>query len=309
MTAPAHGKSSTPHLVIFGCGYIGRAVAEFALQRGVAVTALTRNAATATALRNIGVQAVVADLATDAWHAAVPPCPTYALNAVSSGGGGVDAYGHSYLAGMQSIVRWARARGKPGTFVYTSSTSVYPQAGGVRVTEDAELPIDYGTVAADRTDVLRATERDIIAHGDAFGRWFILRLAGIYGPERHHLLEQIRTGAVAGKSGYRLNLAHRDDVVAAIWACFTAAPAIANEVFNVADDRAAEKGEIVAWLAARLGLPVPTFTGAPAGTRRTLTPDRIIANEKLKRVLGWKPAYPTFREGYDAILQHAHLAG
>jgi nucleoside-diphosphate-sugar epimerase len=62
------------------------------------------------------------------------------------------------------------------------------------------------------------------------------------------------------------------------------------------------KGEITAWLAAQLGLPAPRFTGEPAAGRRTVTPDRIIANTKLKSTLGWQPRYPTFREGYREIL-------
>jgi nucleoside-diphosphate-sugar epimerase len=73
---------------------------------------------------------------------------------------------------------------------------------------------------------------------------------------------------------------------------------VANEIFNVADDGAASKAEIAVWLAAQLGLPAPRFTGEPAAGRRTVTPDRIIANTKLKTTLGWRPRYPSFREGY-----------
>jgi nucleoside-diphosphate-sugar epimerase len=73
-------------------------------------------------------------------------------------------------------------------------------------------------------------------------------------------------------------------------------------VFNVADDGAATKGEIVDWLARRIGVAKPDFTGAPAGGRRAVTPDRIIVNAKLKTELGWRPSCPTFREGYEKIL-------
>lgn len=79
----------------------------------------------------------------------------------------------------------------------------------------------------------------------------------------------------------------------------------AGGVFNVADDGAATKGEVVAWLAARLGVPSPRFTGAPAAGRRAVTPDRVIANARIKAALGWRPRFPDFRAGYENILSRA----
>jgi nucleoside-diphosphate-sugar epimerase len=113
------------------------------------------------------------------------------------------------------------------------------------------------------------------------------------------LVEQVRAGEVAGYGEHRLNLAHRDDIAAAVWSVFRAPPSIANETFNVADDHPTPKAEVAAWIASQLSLPAPRFTGAPAGGRRAVTPDRIIANAKLKTMLGWKPAFPSFREGYQ----------
>jgi len=110
------------------------------------------------------------------------------------------------------------------------------------------------------------------------------------------------SGEVAGRGDFRLNLIHRDDIAGAIRAAFDAPATVDGGVFNVADDGAATKAEVVAFLAAKLGLPAPRFTGEPAGGRRRVTPDRVIANDKIKRVLGWRPRYPSFREGYAAIL-------
>jgi hypothetical protein len=31
-------------------------------------------------------------------------------------------------------------------------------------------------------------------------------------------------------------------------------------------------------------------------------PDRVILNEKIRRMLGWRPQYPDYRAGYDSIL-------
>lgn len=288
--------SSPQRLVVFGCGYVGSAVARWAVARGWHVTALTRNPRTAAWLEELGAAPIVADLASDTWHAAIAGAPAFALNCVSSGGGGLEGYRHSYLAGMESIAAWSQSRGAPGTVVYTSSTSVYPQGGGARVDETA--PTDG---ASDRGQILLAAEA-VLRTRVACRRWFVLRLAGIYGPDRHHLLEQIRTGVVAGSGDHRLNLIHRDDIVGAIAACFEAPAEVPGGVFNVADDGAAPKREIVAWLAARLGLPSPTFSGEPAGGRRAVTPDRVIDASRARGVLGWRPTYSTFREGYGSLL-------
>lgn len=296
MSGVAHGNfPDRKHAVILGCGYVGAAVALQAVARGLHVTALTRNAAKAEALRAAGVQAViVADLASEQWHGQIAGGADFVLNCVSSGGGGVDGYRQSYLAGMTSVVAWLRQRGAAGAAVYTSSTSVYPQGGGTRVDESA------ATGGEERAQVLLATEQILLAAEAAAASRVVLRLAGIYGPGRHHLLEQVRAGEAAGRAEAHLNLAYRDDIAAAVWAAWSA-PAGAR-VYNVADDGAATKGEMVAWLAARLAVALPKFTGAPAGGRRAATPDRIIANDKLKRELGWSPGCRTFREGYEKIL-------
>jgi nucleoside-diphosphate-sugar epimerase len=242
------------------------------------------------------------------------------LNSVGSGGGGLAGYRRSYADGMRSALAWAERGGAAagGTLVWTSSTSVYPQDGGATVDETA------ATGGSERAEILLEAETLALRWGaaapvgglDVGGvpsprlagarRAFVLRLAGIYGPGRHHLLDQLRSGAaeIAGRGEHRLNLAHRDDICAAVWAAFVAPPAVADGVFNVADDAPVTKSEVVAWLAARLGVAVPRFTGEPAaGARRTVTPDRVIANGKIRRELGWPLRFPSFREGYAAILR------
>jgi nucleoside-diphosphate-sugar epimerase len=294
----AHGNFSRKRLVIFGCGYVGGEVARQARELGMQVTALTRNSVTAGELRALGVETVIADLASESWHAEIPGRADYVLNAVSSGGGGLAGYRRSYVDGMASILHWAGAGGAVGTLVYTSSTSVYPQDGGVVVDETAmtEGVGERGAVLLEAEGALRAATREQVR------RFFILRLAGIYGPRRHHLIEQVRAGAVAGRAAHRLNLIHRDDVGAAVWRAFGASSVVDCDTFNVVDDAPAPKGEVAAWLAARLQVAPPQFTGAPAGTRRTVTPDRIISNAKLKSVLGWRPRFPSYRAGCENIL-------
>jgi nucleoside-diphosphate-sugar epimerase len=300
MSTDAPESLSGKRLVIFGAGYVGGVFARQARRAGADVVVLTRNTANARSFSADGLRVIVADLADHAWHAQICGGADWVVNCVSGGGAGLDGYRHSYLDGMRSVAAWLTRSGA-GATVYTSSTSVYPQDGGVRVDENAAVDR-----VQERPRILVEAEETLLALPSFFGRRTVLRLAGIYGPDRHHLLEQVRQGAVAGQPGHHLNLIHRDDICAAIWSALRLpsgnAAAADGEIFNVADDGAAPKGEIVAWLAARMGLAAPGFTGVAAPGRRAVTPDRIIDNAKIKRVLGWWPRYPSFREGYAQIL-------
>ncbi|MFT3782006.1 MAG: NAD-dependent epimerase/dehydratase family protein [Nibricoccus sp.] len=301
MTPLAPGFFKGKHLVIFGAGYVGGACAAAMGGLGARVTCLTRNPAKVASLASEGCDVVIDELSTDAWHSKIKGSVDFVLNCVSSGGGGIESYRKSYVEGTRSILAWTAKRGGVGTFVYTSSTSVYPQSGGVRVDETAEIAATVGTPAV----LLEAENLVRAAPAQACRRWFILRLAGIYGPRRHHLLDQLRAGetVLGGTGAHRLNLIHRDDIVSAIMAAFAAPEGVANETFNVADDGAAPKAELAAWLAAKLSLPTPTFSGEPTPGRRAVTSDRIIANDKIKGVLGWQPKYPNFRAGYQPLLE------
>ncbi len=298
MDVPAQRKLSGRSVVVLGCGYVGTAVARAALADGARVTALTRNAGVADGLAREGIATVVADLAGDTWHGRIPGAGALVLNCVSSGGGGLEAYRHSYVGGMESTVAWARGCGGADTIVYTSSTSVYPQGDGAVVTEAS--PTDG---AGERGAILREAERRLADAGPGVcARWFVLRLAGIYGPERHHFVDQVRAGEAAGTGEHRMNLIHRDDIVGAVRAAWVAPAGAASAILNGADDAPTPKAEVVAWLAARLGVPVPRFTGVALSARRGQTPDRVIANARLKAVLGWAPRFPTFREGCESFL-------
>jgi nucleoside-diphosphate-sugar epimerase len=295
MNPDAHLFFRGKRLVVFGAGYVGGELIRQGLALGLKATALTRNPTRAAELSALGADTIVADLATDQWHGQIAGGADFVLDCVGAGGGGVDGYRRTYVDGLRSIFAWAGAV-PVGTFVYTSSTSVYPQSGGVKVTEDAPTlgGRDTAQVLVEAEDVVRESG------GGSCRRWFIVRLAGIYGPGRHQILDQLRAGATElhGSGDHHLNLIHRDDICAAIWAAFAAPAAIGNLVFNVADDGAARRAELADWLAARLGRPPPHFAGeTPTGGRR-IVPDRVVVNDRLKATLGWRPRFPTFREGF-----------
>ncbi len=290
-------------VMIFGCGYVGTALTEVLLAAGVRVGALTRNVEQAAQLRALGLsEVIVADLSDTAWHAQLSGSYESVVNCVSSAGGGLEGYRKSYLDGQGVILKWAQGRGIQ-TYLYTSSTSVYPQDGGVSVDETADT-----SEAPPTGQVLCESERLLADAGDAFGAWYVLRLAGIYGPGRHYLLDLLRSGAsvIPGVGDTLLNLIHRDDVVAAICTALAHPQSATSGIYNVADNQPATKAELVAWLAEQLGQSPPSFDPehvSPRLQRRGgRMPSRRISNAKLSETFGWKPKYQDFRAGYKRPL-------
>jgi nucleoside-diphosphate-sugar epimerase len=200
---------------------------------------------------------------------------------------------------MRSIAKWA-AHGSPGLFVYTSSTSVYGSASG-EVDEDTAP----GNLSSKNRILIEAENR--ASDGSISCRWFILRLAGLYGPGRHRLLDRVRAGdpSLATETDRHLNTIHRDDACRAILSCLEAGPEISSQILNLTDDGAARRGEVIQWLTERTrgeDLPIiPSELGGYGLDRRV--PDRIVSNKRIQEVLGWRPQYPDFRAGYEAILK------
>lgn len=285
---------------IFGCGYVGTALARHLLAAGVRVGALTRNAEKAARLRDLGLSQVIeGDLDSEDWHVAIESCYRSLVNCVSSAGGGLAGYRKSYLEGQRSILKWAQAQSIE-SYVYTSSTSVYPQDGGVTVDESSD------TAGAPPTGQVVRESEALLEGATYLNRWYALRLAGIYGPGRHYLLDQLRDGAgeIPGSGDYALNMIHLDDIVAAI--CGALCAKAESGIYNIADDAPATKAEVLTFLAEKLGLPRPTFNPAIVSERLKRRggrmPNRCVSNAKAKAALGWAPRYPSYREGYAALV-------
>lgn len=297
-----HLQNLPESVFIFGCGYVGTALARYLMDQGVRVGALTRNPDKAARLRTLGLAEVIeAELDADTWHSQIEGCYVAVVNCVSSAGGGLEGYRKSYVDGQRSILAWAKTQAI-GTYVYTSSTSVYPQDGGETVDETAD------TSAAPPTgQVILESEAMLAEASDRLGRWFVLRLAGIYGPGRHYLLDQLREGAgeIPGSGDYALNMIHLEDIVAAMCVALTMEPGAESGIYNIADDAPATKAEVLAWLAEHLELPTPAFKPEQVSERLKRRggrmPHRLVSNAKARTQLGWQPKYPSFREGYAAL--------
>ncbi|MGZ0657394.1 NAD-dependent epimerase/dehydratase family protein [Coraliomargarita sp. W4R72] len=296
----ANSQQLPESVIIFGCGYVGTALARYLIRQGVRVGALTRNAEKASSLRELGLDEVIeADLDSSEWHARVGGRYQAVVNCVSSAGGGLAGYRKSYLAGQRSILDWAKSQ-SIRSYVYTSSTSVYPQDDGVTVDETAD------TSAAPATGQVILESEALLADAAFLPNWYVLRLTGIYGPNRHYLLDQLRAGEgeIPGRGDYALNMIHREDIVSAICAAIVGrAP---SGIYNIADDGPTTKAEVLSYLADELGLPAPVFNPENVSERLKRRggrmPHRFISNKKAREALDWRPRFPSFREGYAALL-------
>ena len=108
-------------VIIFGCGYLGTALAKHLLNQGLRVGALTRNAEKAADLRKIGaelrtgydqaaIEVIEGDLDSNDWHKRVEGRYESVVNCVSSAGGGLAGYQKSYVDGQRSILEWAKSQ-------------------------------------------------------------------------------------------------------------------------------------------------------------------------------------------------------
>ena len=176
-------------------------------------------------------------------------------------------------------------------FGYLSSTGVYGHTKGAYVDETA--PTGTG----------RRSKR---AAADA--RWLelgarVFRLPGIYGPGRNPL-ERIRQGKAKRISlpGQVFSRVHVDDIVSGVIAALDA-PAGA---YNFADDFPCSQNLVIEEACRLLDVePPPLLTLDEAAlspqAAAFYSENRRVANGKAKRLLGWRPAYPTFREGLRAL--------
>jgi nucleoside-diphosphate-sugar epimerase len=204
------------------------------------------------------------------------------------------AYRRAYVDGLANVLRVLAERGAGvRRFLFTSSTAVYAQTDGRWVDETS--PTDPTGFSG-----RRLLEGERLVLGSGFPA-VILRLAGIYGPGRTRLVERVRSGAATCVDGPPrwTNRLHRDDCAAA--ARHLLGLADPHPLWLGVDDEPADECAVLDWLAARLGVPPPrrvppdpTASGRPQTSKRCSNRQLVASGYVLR--------YPTFREGYAALL-------
>lgn len=275
------------HLVIFGLGYSGAAVARLAIAQGIRVTATSRDPARVAG--PVGVEVLP-------FGAALPAGVTHVLATAPPGAMG-DPVLQSYGAALASCgeLRWVG---------YVSTTGVYGDRGGDWVDETSAV-----SPGQERSRRRVAAEQ---AWGDLASRLAVdlFRTAGIYGPGRS-ALDEVRAGRARRvvKPGHAFGRVHMEDIAGAVLAAARQGAPAGVRVLHLADDVPAETAEVVAEAARLLGADLPPavpFEQAVLAMsemgRSFWAENRRVASARTQELLGYRWRYPSYREGLRAIL-------
>lgn len=285
--------------LIIGCGYVGTALGAELSRQGHEVFGVRRSEAGRAELQQAGIQLLPADITQPDSLARLPGPFDWIVNTASAGQGGAAEYRQTYLEGNRHLLAWMRLT-PCQKYVYTSSTGVYGQTDGAAVKEDSPIQPPNETGA-----ILWETEQLL---ADAATAWkcpvVILRVAGIYGPDRGFHFRQYLAGTakIEGDGHRLLNMIHRDDLVGIIMTALKSGRA--GDVFNAVDDEPVTQLHFFRWLSETLGKELPPFDPLAGQTERKRGwTNKKVLNRKLKMQLGYTFRHPTFRQGYTAEIR------
>lgn len=301
--------------LVFGCGYLGRRIARLWREAGHEVAVVTRSAGRAAELASEGYRAIVADV-TDAASLSGLPAAETVLYAVGFDRAAGKSIAEVYAGGLRNALAAvgdvgravspsgvAQGRANSPSYgprvLYISSTGVYGQTDGdwVDETTPCEPTREGGRASLAAENLLRAHPLG--------GRSVVLRLAGIYGPDRIPRAADLLAGKPidAPADGY-LNLIHVEDAARIVVA---AAELDANEpkLYCVSDGHPPLRREYYEELAQLLHAPPPTFIPPDehSHARQRAGSDKRVSNRRMQEDLRVELRYPSYREGLAAIVK------
>lgn len=278
-----------PGVLIAGCGDVGCRLALRLQQQNWVVHGLRRTVSALPA----GIHAVAGDLQSTvcpvAWPVGELDYLVYCAAATQHDEAGYRA---AYVDGLRNVLGWLALHGqRPRRVLFVSSSGVYGQQEGEWIDEDSPAEAQsYSAV------IMREAERVALDSGLPATT---VRLTGLYGPGREWLLGQVQAGyRVSEEPPLYGNRIHVDDaagLLAALLQADTRGEALADCYLGV-DDEPAPLHEVVGWLRGQLGV---THWSDEQRVRRAGS--KRCRNARA-RALGWAPQYPSYREGYAAIL-------
>jgi nucleoside-diphosphate-sugar epimerase len=139
-----------------------------------------------------------------------------------------------------------------------------------------------------------------------YGMWY-----GAANPMTQQMVAMVKRRMLPIVRGDRslLPVLHLDDAVSAAVAALDHGQP--GTIYDIVDDQPVSMSSIVRELASRTGAPQPF--AVPAWIPRLLSPYMArltsvrlpLSNERARAELGWRPAYPTMRDGLAAMTQAA----
>ena len=274
-------------VLVFGYGFIGAAFAALCRARGYSLSATARTAEKRTWLAGQGIDAVdplspqLRDIAAQADLILITPAP--------------DDAGCPAFTALEATLRQA-----PRQWLgYLSTTGVYGDRGGGWAFEDQPLtPLSTEgrrRVQAETQWLSLSAQHDVA----------VFRLPGLYGVGRS-AIERLRDGTARRIHKPRQVFSRLYDTDCADALLRSADRRRAGAVYNLCDDEPAPADAVLVWAAQTFGFVVPPEIPFDApdlspGMRRFYAENKRVSNALAKAELGWRPAFPTYREGLREV--------
>jgi nucleoside-diphosphate-sugar epimerase len=299
-------------------GALGRQLLPVLVSAGHAVWGLTRTQAKAPLIREAGAEPVVADaLDRDAVIAAVrgaaPEVVVHEMTALSAFAN-PRRFDREFAEtnrlrteGTRNLIEAARAAGARRFLAQSFAGWPYARTGGPVKTEDD--PLDPNPPKQARHTLAAIRELEALTTGATDLEGVVLRYGAFYGPGtslgeggRQTALVRRRLLPIVGEGGGIWSFLHISDAAAATRAAIERA---APGIYNIVDDDPAPVAEWLPALAAALGAKppyhIPSWLGGlllGAQGMAMMTTIRGASNAKVKRGLGWRPRFASWREGF-----------
>lgn len=278
-------------VLIAGCGYVGSVLGQQLVRDSHEVWGLRRNP------RSLppSIQPIEADLAGPDGCADVPPDLDWIFYLVSPSGSEDAMYRRAYVENQQALLAALERQGQtPKRLLFASSTAVYQQSDGDWIDESSPTIPEHFSGKR----LLEAEQLALKSRVPAT----VVRFGGIYGPRRTGLIDRVRAGQAVYRAGppQFSNRIHRDDCAGVLRHLIELdEPA---SVYLGVDCDPTDQRTLLNWLAGVLGSPEPRPAGS--GEVSSARGNKRCRNDRLLES-GYTFRYPTFREGYRAVLEGA----
>lgn len=269
--------------VIFGCGYVGKAVAR-RWQSRFPLTATTTSAARVSELEAFADRVVIVRGNDEVGVRSLLHNQTVVL--LSIGAPHAEAYEETYLQTAKTLVSVLADVPTVKQIIYTGSYAVYGDRGGEWVNETTPVQ------PANRNgDILVETEQILLSAATPQRQVCIFRLGGIYGPGRE-LVKIFQRAAGTTRPGAgtdAANWSHLEDIVGAI--AFAQAHAL-NGIYNLVGTVPLTTRELLDRICTAHKLPPVMWDASQPSVRPY---NARVSNQKLRNA-GYHFMYPEIQE-------------
>ena len=269
-------STSSQSICIIGCGWLGFPIAVKLNSLGFKVFGSTTSNEKLEQLTEAGIQSFIFNL--DDSNSDIPVCDHYFINIPPS-------KTQNYLKNLESLFNKIPDHAK--NVIFCSTTSVYEDHPGQFCSEEQVVPgIVEKSVNQDESNHGTPRRTLIIAEG-IFHRHqnsIILRLSGLFGPNRHPVKFLSGRKNISRPSAV-VNLIHLDDIITTTIKLLAVKPD--HHIYNVTSAEHPTREEYYTIAAKYFGLTPPEFDSSDK------TIGKIVDHTKLTSLLGYEPTLKT----------------